>query len=162
MVRGDSCRLWNRHDAPSLSINFWSGEDCCHSLPREPAVRVEQRIQVFEIPDRKNSPSSDHHYDPNATFLFLMTKEWVFSDPLIRQQDKCLSIPSFSTGSQITLEACNQKDGRQVGNCAPVFNPTIAMYRCSCISAACRGKFSTIKVYRSPFHLLRLPLGCVS
>ncbi|KFP42245.1 Polypeptide N-acetylgalactosaminyltransferase 16, partial [Chlamydotis macqueenii] len=42
-----------------------------------------------------------------------VTQEWVFSDPLIRQQDKCLSITSFSTGSQITLEACNQKDGRQ-------------------------------------------------
>ncbi|KAJ7399394.1 Polypeptide N-acetylgalactosaminyltransferase 16 [Pitangus sulphuratus] len=42
-----------------------------------------------------------------------VTQEWVFSDPLIRQQDKCLSINSFSTGSQITLEACNQKDGRQ-------------------------------------------------
>ncbi|XP_074146579.1 polypeptide N-acetylgalactosaminyltransferase 16 [Sminthopsis crassicaudata] len=43
----------------------------------------------------------------------LMTQEWVFSDPLIRQQDKCLSITSFSTGSQVTLDACNQKDGRQ-------------------------------------------------
>ncbi|XP_077178711.1 polypeptide N-acetylgalactosaminyltransferase 16 isoform X3 [Paroedura picta] len=42
------------------------------------------------------------------------TQEWIFSDPLIRQQDKCLSITSFSTGSQITIEACNQKDGRQV------------------------------------------------
>ncbi|NWT55537.1 GLT16 acetylgalactosaminyltransferase, partial [Erythrocercus mccallii] len=42
-----------------------------------------------------------------------VTQEWIFSDPLIRQQDKCLSITSFSTGSQITLEACNQKDGRQ-------------------------------------------------
>lgn len=42
-----------------------------------------------------------------------VTQEWVFSDPLIRQQDKCLSITSFSTGSHITLEACNQKDGRQ-------------------------------------------------
>ncbi|EMP40940.1 Putative polypeptide N-acetylgalactosaminyltransferase-like protein 1 [Chelonia mydas] len=42
-----------------------------------------------------------------------VSQEWVFSDPLIRQQDKCLSITSFSTGSQITLEACNQKDGRQ-------------------------------------------------
>ncbi|XP_056666927.1 polypeptide N-acetylgalactosaminyltransferase 16 isoform X2 [Monodelphis domestica] len=42
-----------------------------------------------------------------------MTQEWVFSDPLIRQQDKCLAITSFSTGSQVTLEACNQKDGRQ-------------------------------------------------
>ncbi|XP_044291708.1 polypeptide N-acetylgalactosaminyltransferase 16 [Varanus komodoensis] len=41
------------------------------------------------------------------------TQEWLFSDPLIRQQDKCLSITSFSTGSQITMEACNQKDGRQ-------------------------------------------------
>ncbi|KAF7251907.1 Polypeptide N-acetylgalactosaminyltransferase 16 [Varanus komodoensis] len=40
-------------------------------------------------------------------------REWLFSDPLIRQQDKCLSITSFSTGSQITMEACNQKDGRQ-------------------------------------------------
>ncbi|KAK2532240.1 Galnt16 [Columba guinea] len=62
---------------------------------------------------KKNSPSSDHCYDPNVTFLFLMPKEWVFSDPLIRQQDKCLSITSFSMGSHITLEACNQKDGRQ-------------------------------------------------
>nr|XP_021142977.1 polypeptide N-acetylgalactosaminyltransferase 16 isoform X2 [Columba livia] len=42
-----------------------------------------------------------------------VTQEWVFSDPLIRQQDKCLSITSFSMGSHITLEACNQKDGRQ-------------------------------------------------
>ncbi|XP_077178712.1 polypeptide N-acetylgalactosaminyltransferase 16 isoform X4 [Paroedura picta] len=42
------------------------------------------------------------------------TQEWIFSDPLIRQQDKCLSITSFSTGSQITIEACNQKDGRQI------------------------------------------------
>lgn len=42
-----------------------------------------------------------------------VTQEWIFSDPSIRQQDKCLSIASFSTGSQITLEACNQKDGRQ-------------------------------------------------
>ncbi|XP_057276034.1 polypeptide N-acetylgalactosaminyltransferase 16 isoform X1 [Pezoporus wallicus] len=42
-----------------------------------------------------------------------VSQEWVFSDPLIRQQDKCISITSFSTGSQITLEACNQKDGRQ-------------------------------------------------
>ncbi|XP_013924340.1 PREDICTED: polypeptide N-acetylgalactosaminyltransferase 16 isoform X2 [Thamnophis sirtalis] len=41
------------------------------------------------------------------------TQEWIFSDPLIRQQDKCLSITSFSTGSQVTVEACNQKDGRQ-------------------------------------------------
>uniref|UniRef100_A0ABM5FA34 Polypeptide N-acetylgalactosaminyltransferase n=1 Tax=Pogona vitticeps TaxID=103695 RepID=A0ABM5FA34_9SAUR len=41
------------------------------------------------------------------------TQEWIFSDPLIRQQDKCLSITSFSTGSQITIESCNQKDGRQ-------------------------------------------------
>uniref|UniRef100_A0A8D0GA65 Polypeptide N-acetylgalactosaminyltransferase n=1 Tax=Sphenodon punctatus TaxID=8508 RepID=A0A8D0GA65_SPHPU len=43
-----------------------------------------------------------------------VAQEWVFSDPLIRQQDRCLSIASFSTGSQITLEACNQKDGRQM------------------------------------------------
>ncbi|KGL73436.1 Polypeptide N-acetylgalactosaminyltransferase 16 [Tinamus guttatus] len=42
-----------------------------------------------------------------------VTQEWIFSDPLIRQQDKCLSITSFSAGSQVTLEACNQKDGRQ-------------------------------------------------
>ncbi|NXA44360.1 GLT16 acetylgalactosaminyltransferase, partial [Nothocercus julius] len=42
-----------------------------------------------------------------------VTQEWIFSEPLIRQQDKCLSITSFSTGSQVTLEACNQKDGRQ-------------------------------------------------
>ncbi|XP_063999619.1 polypeptide N-acetylgalactosaminyltransferase 16 isoform X2 [Pogoniulus pusillus] len=42
-----------------------------------------------------------------------VTQEWVFSDPLIRQQDKCLSVLSFSPGSQITLKACNQKDGRQ-------------------------------------------------
>nr|XP_033806766.1 polypeptide N-acetylgalactosaminyltransferase 16 [Geotrypetes seraphini] len=40
-------------------------------------------------------------------------QEWVFSDPLIRQQDKCLSITSFSTGSMVMLESCNQKDGRQ-------------------------------------------------
>ncbi|XP_028936769.1 polypeptide N-acetylgalactosaminyltransferase 16 [Ornithorhynchus anatinus] len=41
------------------------------------------------------------------------TQEWVFSDPLIWQQDQCLSITSFSAGSQVTLERCNQKDGRQ-------------------------------------------------
>ncbi|XP_069494686.1 polypeptide N-acetylgalactosaminyltransferase 16 isoform X1 [Ambystoma mexicanum] len=40
-------------------------------------------------------------------------QEWIFSDPLIRQQDKCLSVASFSTGSLIMLEPCNQKDGRQ-------------------------------------------------
>ncbi|XP_078518111.1 polypeptide N-acetylgalactosaminyltransferase 16 [Lissotriton helveticus] len=40
-------------------------------------------------------------------------QEWVFSDPLIRQQDKCLSVASFSTGSLIMLESCNQKDARQ-------------------------------------------------
>ncbi|KAJ1103483.1 hypothetical protein NDU88_000906 [Pleurodeles waltl] len=40
-------------------------------------------------------------------------QEWVFSDPLIRQQDKCLSVASFSTGSLIMLEPCNQKDARQ-------------------------------------------------
>lgn len=57
-------------------------------------------------------------------FFFLMPKEWVFSDPLIRQQDKCLSITSFSTGSQIALEACNQKDGRQVT--APILIPLLS------------------------------------
>uniref|UniRef100_A0A6I8NUP2 Polypeptide N-acetylgalactosaminyltransferase n=1 Tax=Ornithorhynchus anatinus TaxID=9258 RepID=A0A6I8NUP2_ORNAN len=47
------------------------------------------------------------------------TQEWVFSDPLIWQQDQCLSITSFSAGSQVTLERCNQKDGRQVTRLFP-------------------------------------------
>ncbi|NXG45444.1 GLT16 acetylgalactosaminyltransferase, partial [Psilopogon haemacephalus] len=42
-----------------------------------------------------------------------VTQEWVFSEPLIRQQDKCLSVLSFSPGSPVTLKACNQKDSRQ-------------------------------------------------
>ncbi|KAM8921696.1 polypeptide N-acetylgalactosaminyltransferase 16 [Pelodytes ibericus] len=40
-------------------------------------------------------------------------QEWVFSETLIRQQDKCLSITSFSTGAIVMLESCNQKDSRQ-------------------------------------------------
>uniref|UniRef100_A0A8C0BDT2 Polypeptide N-acetylgalactosaminyltransferase n=1 Tax=Buteo japonicus TaxID=224669 RepID=A0A8C0BDT2_9AVES len=55
------------------------------------------------------SPSPDHHYDPNGTFLFLMLKEWVFSDPLIRQQDKCLSITSFSTVTACFFSVFSQK-----------------------------------------------------
>ncbi|KAM5129622.1 polypeptide N-acetylgalactosaminyltransferase 16 [Mantella aurantiaca] len=43
----------------------------------------------------------------------LAAQEWVLSDALIRQQDKCLSITSFSTGALVMLEHCNQKDSRQ-------------------------------------------------
>uniref|UniRef100_A0A8C5QPC0 Polypeptide N-acetylgalactosaminyltransferase n=1 Tax=Leptobrachium leishanense TaxID=445787 RepID=A0A8C5QPC0_9ANUR len=41
------------------------------------------------------------------------TQEWVFGEALIRQQDKCLSISSFSTGALVMLESCNLKDSRQ-------------------------------------------------
>lgn len=100
---------------------------------------------------KKKSPQKTSlSCDRNGTFLFLflVPKEWVFSDPLIRQQDKCLSITSFSTGSQITLEACNQKDGRQV--IVTFVNPFIVTYQCSYSSASCRCKPSTTKVCQSP------------
>ncbi|XP_053553963.1 polypeptide N-acetylgalactosaminyltransferase 16 [Bombina bombina] len=42
-----------------------------------------------------------------------VAQEWVLSEPLIRQQDKCLAITSFSTGAPVVLESCNQKDSRQ-------------------------------------------------
>uniref|UniRef100_A0A8C0UZU5 Polypeptide N-acetylgalactosaminyltransferase n=1 Tax=Cyanistes caeruleus TaxID=156563 RepID=A0A8C0UZU5_CYACU len=107
------------------------------NLPREPFIGREQKNRgFFKISDRESSLSSDHCWDPNVTFLFLIPKEWIFSDPLIRQQDKCLSITSFSTGSQITLEACNQKDGRQVGNCAPLSNAFIATHHCTSVQPA--------------------------
>ncbi|OCT68677.1 hypothetical protein XELAEV_18039965mg [Xenopus laevis] len=40
-------------------------------------------------------------------------QEWALSDNVIRQQDKCLTISSFSTGALVMMEPCNQKDSRQ-------------------------------------------------
>ncbi|XP_069049470.1 polypeptide N-acetylgalactosaminyltransferase 16 [Lepisosteus oculatus] len=41
------------------------------------------------------------------------SQKWIIAEPLIRQQDHCLAISAFSSGSKVTLEPCNQKDSRQ-------------------------------------------------
>ncbi|RXM97484.1 Vam6/Vps39-like protein, partial [Acipenser ruthenus] len=42
-----------------------------------------------------------------------LSQEWVLSGPQIRQQDSCLTITAYSSGSKVTLELCNTKDNRQ-------------------------------------------------
>ncbi|XP_066551172.1 polypeptide N-acetylgalactosaminyltransferase 16 [Amia ocellicauda] len=42
-----------------------------------------------------------------------LAQRWVLTEPLIRQQDHCLAITAFSSGSKVKLEPCNQRDGRQ-------------------------------------------------
>ncbi|KAG2457492.1 NUMB protein, partial [Polypterus senegalus] len=42
-----------------------------------------------------------------------LSQEWVFSEPFIHQQNRCLSITAFSPGSKVRLELCSQKDARQ-------------------------------------------------
>ncbi|MGH0149835.1 UNVERIFIED_CONTAM: hypothetical protein FKN15_035463 [Acipenser sinensis] len=43
-----------------------------------------------------------------------LSQEWVLSGPQIRQQDSCLTITAYSSGSKVTLELCNTKDNRQL------------------------------------------------
>lgn len=40
-------------------------------------------------------------------------QEWTFSEPYIKQHDRCLSVRSSSIGSQLIMEPCNQKESRQ-------------------------------------------------
>ncbi|XP_041131076.1 polypeptide N-acetylgalactosaminyltransferase 16-like isoform X3 [Polyodon spathula] len=42
-----------------------------------------------------------------------LSQEWVLFGPQIRQQDSCLSITAYSSGSKVMLELCNTKDNRQ-------------------------------------------------
>ncbi|MGH0126859.1 UNVERIFIED_CONTAM: hypothetical protein FKN15_032786 [Acipenser sinensis] len=55
-----------------------------------------------------NGPPRLYQTDPSGTW-----KEWVLSGPQIRQQDSCLTITAYSSGSKVTLELCNTKDNRQ-------------------------------------------------
>ncbi|XP_029114355.1 polypeptide N-acetylgalactosaminyltransferase 16 [Scleropages formosus] len=41
------------------------------------------------------------------------SQKWTLVEPLIRQQDLCLAITGFITGSKVKLEPCNQKEPRQ-------------------------------------------------
>ncbi|MEE6514896.1 hypothetical protein FKM82_023306 [Ascaphus truei] len=73
------------------------GGSCLESRGQDTAGNILAGVGVCRGPGN-NAPAS---------------QEWVLSEPLIRQQDKCLSITSFSTGALVMLEPCNQKDGRQ-------------------------------------------------
>lgn len=41
-------------------------------------------------------------------------QRWELIEPLIRQQDLCLAISAFTTGSKVKMEPCNTKEPRQV------------------------------------------------
>uniref|UniRef100_A0AAR2L3A4 Polypeptide N-acetylgalactosaminyltransferase n=1 Tax=Pygocentrus nattereri TaxID=42514 RepID=A0AAR2L3A4_PYGNA len=41
------------------------------------------------------------------------TQKWTLMEPQIRQQDLCVAISAFSSGSKVRLELCNPKESRQ-------------------------------------------------
>ncbi|KAI1895215.1 hypothetical protein AGOR_G00104010 [Albula goreensis] len=45
--------------------------------------------------------------------IWPQSQKWTLVEPLIRQQDLCLAIAAFSSGSKVRMEPCNPKDGRQ-------------------------------------------------
>ncbi|KAG5857895.1 hypothetical protein ANANG_G00024250 [Anguilla anguilla] len=45
--------------------------------------------------------------------IWPQSQKWTFAEPLIRQQDLCLAITAFSSGSKVRMEPCNPKDGKQ-------------------------------------------------
>ncbi|XP_061105602.1 polypeptide N-acetylgalactosaminyltransferase 16 [Conger conger] len=45
--------------------------------------------------------------------LWPQSQKWTLAEPLIRQQDLCLAIAAFSSGSKVRMEPCNPKDGKQ-------------------------------------------------
>lgn len=99
------------------------------------ALKKKEKMHQFNMDGWKKCLIYSTVLNPLLSFaLSPSSKEWIFSDPLIRQQDKCLSITSFSTGSQITIEACNQKDGRQV-----LHHPNSALFISCCRHCCCSG-----------------------
>lgn len=50
----------------------------------------------------------------SGSFPPLFLQKWELVEPLIRQQDLCLAISTFSAGSKVKMELCNAKEPRQV------------------------------------------------
>ncbi|XP_072120299.1 polypeptide N-acetylgalactosaminyltransferase 16-like isoform X2 [Mobula birostris] len=76
-------------------------------------IRQKGRCLEPQSPYRTANPIIKLGQCSDTQNIISSSQEWVLSESMIKQMDKCVAITNFSTDSQVVLDQCNQGDGRQ-------------------------------------------------
>ncbi|XP_062910083.1 polypeptide N-acetylgalactosaminyltransferase 16-like isoform X7 [Mobula hypostoma] len=76
-------------------------------------IRQKGRCLELQSPYRTANPIIKLGQCSDTQNIISSSQEWVLSESMIKQMDKCVAITNFSTDSQVVLDQCNQGDGRQ-------------------------------------------------